>query len=162
MKKCIVFLVASLLLCGCAAEETFETVADVWVQQEEVQPREISVSLPGEAAMPAVESESGRMYLCEDYEIYIQTMEAGDLNATIQTVSGYSKEDLTVMETESDGVKRYDFVWACAGEKGDRLGRGVILDDGDTHYVMTVLRDADTTKISQIVWSDVFDSFSLS
>ncbi len=161
MKKCVLVGLLALLLCGCGAEETFETVADVWVTEAAATPREVSVTLPGEAAVPAVESDSGRMYLCEDYEIYIQTMDAGDLNGTIQTVSGYAAEDLTVMETEQDGVSRYEFVWASAGENGDRVGRGVILDDGSYHYVMTVLRDAETTKTSQVVWSEVFQSFRL-
>ena len=161
MKKCWIFVVLSLLLCGCAAEETFETVADEIVQPVMAQPRELTVNLPDNAVAPVLESDSEQVYMCEDYEIVIQTLNSGDLNATIQTVSGYSKENLTVMETESDGVKRYDFVWASAGEGGDMLGRAVILDDGSYHYVMSVLRDAATTEKSQIVWSEVFHSFGL-
>ena len=65
------------------------------------------------------------------------------------------------METQWDGVSRYEFVWVSAGERGDRLGRAVILDDGDYHYCMSVLRDADATEMSQVVWSDVFNSFAL-
>ena len=70
-------------------------------------------------------------------------------------------EALTVLETEQDGAKRYDFVWASAADQGEQLGRAVILDDGSYHYTMTVLRDADTTESLQVVWSDVFGSFSL-
>lgn len=161
MKRKIIVGLLALLLTGCAAEETFETISDDIVQPVMAQPREVSVSLPGEVSMPAMESDSGRMYLASDYEIYIQTLDRGDLNATIQTVSGYEKDALTVMQTSLDGVDRYEFVWTCAGENGDRIGRGVMLDDGDYHYVMTVLRDADTTETSQIVWNDVFDSFRL-
>lgn len=161
MKKCVLFVLLSVLLCGCAAEETFETVADEWAAPVMATPREISVSLPGETTVSAMESDTGRFYLCEDYEVSIQTLSGGDLNATIQSVSGYAKEELTVMETQLDGVKRYEFVWVSAGEKGDCIGQGVILDDGDYHYVMTVLRDADTTESSQVVWEDVFHSFSL-
>lgn len=161
MKRKIIVGLLALLLTGCAAEETFETISDDIVQPVMAQPREVSVSLPGEVSMPAMESDSGRMYLASDYEIYIQTLDRGDLNATIQTVSGYDKDALTVMQTSLDGVDRYEFVWTCAGENGDRIGRGVVLDDGDYHYVMTVLRDADTTETSQIVWNDVFDSFRL-
>lgn len=161
MKKWMIVGLLALTLCGCGAEETFETVADVWVTEAAAEMREVAVTLPGEAAVPAIESSSGRMYLCEGYEVYIQTMDAGDLNATIQTVSGYAAEELTVMETELDGVSRYEFVWASAGEKGERLGQGVILDDGNYHYVMSVLRDAETTKTSQVVWSEVFQSFRL-
>lgn len=160
MKKIVLVLLA-LLLTGCSAEETFETISDEILQPVMAQPREILVSLPGETAMPAMESDSGRMYLASDYEIYIQTMDSGDLNATIKTVSGYEKDSITVMHTQWEGIDRYEFVWSSAGENGDRIGRGVILDDGDYHYVLTVLRDAETTESTQIVWKDVFDSFEL-
>ena len=161
MKKTVLVGLMALLLCGCRAEETFEPVSDEWIAPVMASPREVSVSLPGEASVPAVESENGRLYLCEDYEVFIQTLDSGDLNATIRTVSGYEAEELTVMETNLDGISRYEFVWTSAGERGDRLGRGVILDDGDYHYVMPVLRDEGTTENSQVVWSEVFRSFSL-
>ena len=160
MKKIIIALLA-LLLTGCSAEETFETISDEIIQPVMAQPREILVSLPGETAMPAMESDSGRMYLASDYEIYIQTMDSGDLNETIKTVSGYEKDAITVMHTQWEGIDRYEFVWSSAGENGDRIGRGVILDDGDYHYVLTILRDAETTENTQIVWNDVFASFTL-
>lgn len=160
MKKIILF-VLMMLLCGCTAEETLETVSDDIVKPVMAQPAEIAVSLPGEVSVPTMEGDTGRMYLASDYEIYIQTLDAGDLNATIQTVSGFEKDALTVMETNPDGTDRYEFVWVSAGETGERLGRGVILDDGSYHYVMTVLRDAETTENSQIVWNDVFASFRL-
>jgi len=161
MKKILLLGLLALLLTGCGTEETLETISDELVQPVMAQPDEILVSLPGETAMPAMESDNSRMYLASDYEIYIQTLESGDLNRTIQTLSGYEKENLTVMETSADGVSRYEFVWTCAGENGDRIGRAVVLDDGSYHYTMTVLRDADTTETTQIVWHDVFNSFSL-
>lgn len=160
MKKIAIALLA-LLLTGCAAQETMETIADEIIQPVMLKPGEILVSLPGETAIPAMESDSGRMYLASDYEIYIQTLSSGDLSGTIRTVSGYEQEDLTVIHTEADGTDRYEFVWSCVGEKGDRLGRAVILDDGEYHYVMTVLRDAETTVSTQVCWNDVFSSFSL-
>ena len=105
--------------------------------------------------------DSGRIYLCKDYEIIIQTLEAGDLDETIRTLSGYDRDSLTVMKTRVEGADRYDFVWATAGENGERLGRAVILDDGNYHYTMTVLKDAEATKKTQVVWRTVFESFSL-
>lgn len=161
MKKFLLFVSMILLLTGCGESETFETIADEQMLPAMAQPQEILVSLPGETAMPVVESDNGRFYLAGDYEIHIQTLEAGDLNRTVKTLSGFERDALTVMETEQDGMRRYEFVWSCAGENGDRLGRAVILDDGSYHYTMTVLRDADTTENTQIVWHDVFASFSL-
>ncbi len=160
MKKWAVLLALACMLTGCAAEETMETVADVW-QEEAPEPREITVSLPDEAAAPAMESGARRMYVCQDHEILVETREGGDLQETIRALTGFEKEELTVVETEREGVTRYDFVWVTSTEEGQRLGRGVVLDDGYYHYTMTVLRDAENTEKSQIVWRTVFESFSL-
>jgi len=138
-----------------------ETVADEWVEEAQAAAREILVELPEEAAAPAAENADGRIYVCSDYEIEIHTMAGGDLDRTIRSLSGYGKEDLTVISSGGGDMKRYDFVWAAAGEEGDRVGRAVILDDGNYHYTMTVLRDADTVETSQIVWRTVFESFTL-
>ncbi len=163
MKKgwILAVLAAGLMLWGCQAEPTLETIADEWVQSVMAQPRQISVNLPDGALAPVLESDSEQVYLSDDYEIIIETLSAGDLNATVEHLSGYSRDNVTLVRTQQGDADRYEFVWASAGENGDRLGRAVILDDGDFHYCMSVLRDADTTKTSQIVWSDVFDSFSL-
>lgn len=160
VKKCCLLLVLVLLLCGCGAEETFETVADEWAAPAMAQPRQISVRLPDNGVVPVLENEEQQVYLAEDYELVIENRSAGDLNATVQAISGYGKEELTLMETQWEDVTRYDFVWVSAGETGERLGRGVILDDGNYHYCMSVLRDAEG-EMSQIVWRDVFGSFTL-
>ena len=159
MKKCGWILLLVFLLCGCAAEETFETISDDVAAPVMAQPREISVRLPDNAVAPVLESESRQIYMSEDYEITIETLSSGDLDATIQTLSGYGKEALTVIQTQSGEVDRYDFVWVSTGEQGDRLGRAVVLDDGEYHYCMAVLRDSQ--EASQIVWSDVFQSFAV-
>lgn len=160
MKK-LCWLLIPLLLAGCGAKETLETVADTPVEVAEVQQRQIQVELPDEAAVPAAQTESSRLYLCKDYEILIQTLEAGDLDETIRTLSGFDRDALTVMQTRVEGADRYDFVWVTAGENGERLGRAVILDDGHYHYTMTVLKDAAATRNTQVVWRRVFESFCL-
>lgn len=155
----MLLILMAVLLCGCTAQETFETISDEPVQVVMARPREISVRLPDNAVAPVLESEAEQVYMCEDYEIVIQTLSSGDLDATVRSICGYSRDRLTVMETQWDDVTRYEFVWAAAGEKGDRLGQAVILDDGNHHYCMSVLRDAQT--VSQVVWRDVFGSFTL-
>lgn len=151
----------ALLLSGCGAKETLETVSDTIIEPVPAAPAQISVRLPDNAVAPVLESESEQVYLCENYEIVVETHASGDLDATIAAISGYDREQLTVMQTQQDGAARYDFVWVSAGETGDRLGRAVILDDGSYHYCMSVLRDAENQEKSQVVWSDVFASFSL-
>lgn len=161
MKMSLFLIVLSLLLCGCGAKETMETVMDPAVEIVMPKPARISVELPDGAVAPVLNSQAEQVYTAEDYEIIIETLSSGDLNATIQKLSGYDKENLTVMETEEDGVKRYEFVWTAIGEHGSRLGRGVVLDDGNYHYCLSVLRDDHSKQNSQIVWSDVFESFEL-
>lgn len=160
MKKWMLWMIVPFFLTGCGAEETFETIADEQVLSVMATPKQIVVDLPEDAVAPVLESEGEQIYLCDGYDILIEVRPAGNLSGTIRDLSGYEKEDLTVMETQWQEVSRYEFVWASAGENGDRLGRAVILDDGDYHYCMSVLRDADG-KDSQIVWNQVFSSFDL-
>lgn len=160
MKKWMLVLILPLLLWGCSAEETFETVADEQVLSVMATPRQIRVELPENTAAPVLNSEYEQVYLCEDHEILLETLPAGDLQETIRSICGYEKSDLTVMQTQWDAVSRYEFVWAAAGEKGDRLGRAVILDDGQYHYCMSVLRDAEGES-SKTDWNQVFSSFGL-
>lgn len=65
---------------------------------------EISVRLPDNAVAPVLESDSEQVYLSEDYEIIVETVSGGDLSATIQRISGYTPDNLTVMETAQDGA----------------------------------------------------------
>ena len=159
MKKYVWVLLLVLLLQGCGTGEAMETVSDEMLLPVMADPVEVTVSLPGEAALPVSESENGRLYLSEDYEILVQTLDRGDLNATLEELTGCSADQLTVLETCLDGISRYEFVWASAGEKGARVGRGVILDDGNYHYCLSALWDADSTEKSQINWNQVFSSF---
>lgn len=158
MKKWLWMMVLSVFLCGCGAEETLETVSDEWVVPVMAQPREISVRLPEDVVMPVLEQDGRRLYMGQDYEIMLETLDAGDLSSTIRTLSGYEQDQLTVLQTRQANTERYEFVWTAAGEQGHRLGRAVILDDGNYHYCMSVLRNAGDT---QVVWRDVFGSFAI-
>ena len=120
---------------------------------------QIPMSVDGELSF--LENDQEQVYLCDEYELILQTVSSGDLDATVQTLTGCARDKLTLVKTRQSDLDRYDFVWTSAGEKGDMLGRGVILDDGSYHYCMSVLRSADGAKKSRIVWSDVFGSFDL-
>lgn len=161
MKKQVVIALVALLLSGCGAAETFETISDEQVVPVSAEIREVFISLPPEAASPVLEDEEGCVYVCGDYEIYQQTLSAGDLSATARAVSGYDAEDLTMVKTMAGTHKRYDFVWATVADQGDRVGKGCILDDGNYHYVLTIVGDAQTAGEHQAVWQEVLDSFAL-
>ena len=162
MKIKVLIALMALLLTGCGAEETFETVSDDLVQPVMAQMRHVSVWLPEDAAAPALESEDGAVYVCEDYEVYQQVLPSGDLEATVRSVSGFDLENLTVVTSSRDGCKRHDFVWASASEQGDRVGKGCILDDGSYHYVLTVLGNAESAGENEEEWRQILDSFALS
>lgn len=161
MKRVWLLLILGIFLCGCGAQETVETIADEWVVPVMAQPKSVRLVVPGEASVCTMESDTGRLYIGDCYEIAVQTLTAGDLDATLHSLTGFSGEELTLLRTMDSGAKRYEFVWTAAGEKGDRLGRGIILDDGDYHYCLTVLRDAELPKDCQVVWSEIYQSFGL-
>lgn len=160
MKRIIFLLMLACLLAGCRVQ-TMETVEDVWQEEPAAAPLQIQVSLPGEEALPVMETSGNRLYLSEHYQIEVQTLPGGDLSRTVQTMSGLEPGDVTLVQTEQGGLARYDFVWAAAGEEGDQLGRGAVLDDGNYHYALSVLRSAEDEATRQIHWDQVFSSFSV-
>ena len=160
MKKMLWIVLAGLLLTGCSQAPAAETVMDVLEEPVMAEPKEVRLELPGEAVACAMESDSGRLYLGDGYEVMVQTLPGGDLDATIRSLTGFSREDITVMQTSAQEPKRWEFAWAAAGERGERVGRGVVLDDGNYHYCLSVLQDAGDDDC-QIIWSQVFATFSL-
>lgn len=160
MKKIWILVLCCLMLVGCGQVEAAETICDEPEQQVLAAPREVRLNLPGEAVACAMESDSGRLYLGDGYEVMVQTLSGGDLDATIQALTGFRQEDITVIQTKGDYPRRWEFAWAAAGENGQRVGRGMVIDDGSYHYCLSVLQDADDEDC-QIVWSEVFHSFDL-
>lgn len=162
MKKCWIAAALALLLAGCGAQETFETVSDVYEVKDLPPAMQVQVMLPDDAAVPAMEdSRTGQIYLCDGYFVTVQILEAGDLNRTLQESTGFSKENLPIIETARDGLKRYECVWTSAGEAGDQVGRAVVLDDGSYHYVVTVMADAVRAGALQSDLQNVIDSVKL-
>lgn len=158
--KIVCILLMLVLLTGCGAQETFETIAD-WYYEPAVSAGVIRITLPQEAAVLASMDDGGSIYLCDGYSLCMQTLESGDLEQTLRTVSGFSSDRLQLVQTEQRGVKRYDFVWAAAGEGTDQLCRGAILDDGNFHYTLCVMSDADKTGDYVEIWDEIFSSFTL-
>ena len=106
MKRWLCGLLPVLLLWGCGAQETLETVSDEWLVPAMAQPREISLRLPEDLVMPVLETADRKLYLAEDYEIMLETMDSGDLDATIRSLTGYDSDRLTVIRTGQAGADR--------------------------------------------------------
>jgi len=161
MRKYGWLFAALILLTGCTAQQTFETVSDAYVQPA-VSVQQLQMTLPQEAGLPAMESENGgSLYLCDEYTVTVQTLSSGDLTDTFRQLTGYTPQQLTVMERDSGGITRYEAVWSAAGEGADQVGRIVVLDDGSYHYAITVMAEAAAAGELTDTWNELMDGISL-
>lgn len=161
MKKCWILVIA-LLLAGCGAQQTLETISDVYAQPVSASIQQVIVDVPQDAGVAVLQSDdTGKLYLCDGYTVTVQTMEAGDLEKTLRTVTGYSKEELSILQTQQENVKRYECVWTAAGEAETQVGRACVLDDGDYHYTVTVMAGESLAGELSQTWKELFDSFRL-
>ncbi|MBE6950660.1 MAG: hypothetical protein E7451_04910 [Ruminococcaceae bacterium] len=123
--------------CGADAEPVFETVEDEIVEVAAAEPAPISVWLPDGAAAQTM-AETGECYVWGECELRIQTLDGGDIRATLEQLTGLSADKLTVMEYERDGMQLYQTVWSCTSEEGITLGRCMVADDGNYHYCVSL------------------------
>ena len=162
MKKLLIAAMLSLLLTGCGAPEAFETMSDEYRVPDTPTQRPILVQLPENAAVTTVQNDSeGCLYLCEDFSVAVQTLESGDMDETLRSITGYPREKLTVRQTQVGDATQYECVFASAGEGGDQVGRTLILDDGSYHYTLTLLADADEAGKLTETWQKILDSVRL-
>ncbi len=163
MKKCIVLLVpVLLLLMGCEAQQTLETVNDVLAQPVSAQVQQVLLDMPQEAAAPAMEDDvTGKLWLCDGYTLTMQTVEAGDLEKTLRSVTGFPKSELAVVETAQGDVKRYECVWTAAGETEPQVCRACVLDDGSYHYILTAMAGESQAGQLRETFQTLFNSFRL-
>lgn len=160
LKKVILFIVLAFILSGCSTAN-FETVGNVdHTGQNSVLPRTIQLSLPPDAAVLTA-SGTDMLYTCNDYTLSLQTFPAGDLDATVRNLCGFSAADVTLLHSQCDDHRRADWVWVAAGEGGDMLCRAAILDDGNFHYSLCVYAAADEAAELTELWNQLFASFCL-
>lgn len=160
MKKLILVLGLAAILSGCAAQQTFETVQDVYAAPAAL--HQLRLTLPDEAALFVMEDGSGScFYECDGYTLTTQTLAGGELDQTLRLLTGYGADGLTVITTSRDGLRRYDGVWTAAGEGGDQVGRFTVLDDGTNHYAVTVMAEANAAGDLDDTWDALLGSACL-
>ncbi len=159
MVKICLFLMIGLLLGGCSAEPTFETLEDDHVQSVMQEERSVLLQLPEDAEV--IHSDAGVLYLCEGFEVTSQVLPGGNLEQTVQLLTGFPSEKLTVMVTDVTDYTRYACVWSAAGEGGDTVGRAVILDDGVYHYCLTMTASASVAAEVMLTWQQILSSYAL-
>ena len=162
MQKMILLLMLCGLLCGCGAQPVFETLGEIPVEGTLAQPQEILVELPGDLLQPVLQSEDlGKLYICDDFTMTLQTLEGGDLEGTLRACTGFGREDLTVISTQLGEVNRYDTAWTATGEGEPQIGRLAILDDGSYHYVLSVMAPSQKSGDLREKWQYLFNTFRL-
>lgn len=161
MKAIAVILSVMFLLCGCS-EDVFETIGDSVDVPVMAVPATLTVELPDSAAAPVMQGASGKLYFCDGYEIMVETLNSGNIDATIQTLTGFTKEKIRSVETMRSGVSCYEGVWSSAGEAGDQIGRVMILDDGSYHYCISMMTAANDAAACAAEWQAILDSINLS
>lgn len=160
-KRLVTALALAILLCGCAQTD-YETVSDEYTPLPPGEKAQMVLSFSGDTEVSAMESEAQEsIYFCDGFTLTKQTLESGDLDKTLRTVTGFGRDKLNLMTQNQDGFRRYDFVWSCAGEGGDQICRGSILDDGNYHYVVTTMAPEENALQLRAVWNDLFSSFTL-
>ena len=162
MKRIIILGFLLFILSGCAVSETFETVHDVYGELPSPEPASVDFLLPEDAATPVFHGDGGRLYFCDGYEIMVETLDAGDLNRTVTTLTGHASDSLTILQTDNSQPQRYECVWTAAGEGGDQVGRTVILDDGSYHYCISFTALAEDAGSLQETWQEIASSIQLS
>ena len=159
MKMICLMLMVAVLLCGCQAATTFETLEDVYYDQGENVPMQIAVSLPQGTTL--IRNGNSRLYLCDGYDITVEVMAAGDLDRTIRWLTGFSSDALTMVQTSVSDMTRYECVWTSAGEDADQVGRAVILEDGSYHYCVTLTAISEQSENVQEIWNELLNSIAL-
>ncbi len=163
MKILVLGVIIGMLLVGCKAPGVYETMQDSVEQVTPGKKMEIVVRLPVDASRQVMSSEeNGDLYFCSGYTLTVQTVEAGDLQKTFYHATGFTPDQLSVMETQQGDVTRYRCVWTAAGETGDQVGRCEILDDGNYHYIVTAMAEEKMAgQLREGAWKDIFNSFRL-
>lgn len=163
MKKIVFLLLLSLLLSGCDAVSTWETLGSVdHVSPTQAQLRQVMLTLPEDAALEVNASDLAvTVYSCDGYLICLQTFPSGDLSGTVRSLSGFSPEALTMVESACYDHQRYDWVWTAVAEEGELVCRGTVLDDGNHQYTLCAMALSEDAGALQAEWNSLFGSFCL-
>ena len=163
MRKIVIVLLLMAMLTGCGATQTMETLGNI----DHVSPtqpflRAVALTLPADAAVDTLAGEEGvTVYSCDRYMIVLQTFASGNMAESVRQLSGFTPDALTILESDCQDHKRYDWVWTAAAEEGDMVCRGAILDDGKHHYALCAMAKSQDAGSLQEDWNGLFASFCL-
>ena len=159
MKYIALVLAMICILAGCTAEPTWETMKDELDQPAVHQEHEVVMDTS--ASLLSMESEWGRIYLYEGFDVCIQIQESGDLGRTLQTVTGFQRDELMLVETSGGDFQRFDCAWSAMSADGQMVGRTILFDDGVHHYCITMTTQADHMAEVEDAWLGLITSIRI-
>lgn len=164
MKKWWILVPMALLLAGCSqpTEQVYETVGPIEYEPvAEAEPQYISVWTPSDAAVETLAGEDGgTLYSWSDCELRVTTVDAGDIQHTLETITGLDYDSLTVMNYRKDDTQYYETVWTTSSEDGIYIGRALVADDGNFHYCLSLTSPEGSNTTD--VYAEICGSFALS
>jgi len=161
---CLVCLFTLLTGCG---QPVWETVNDIVLSepvkawQEEAYVMQLGV--PEEAKL-ILENDSGCIYSTANAELEIETRTflASGLEHAVKTVSGFSQDELTILQTTRFDLPEYQFAWVSQTEQGARLYRADLIMDGTSCYCVVCSNLENTDDYYAFQARQVFSTFGLS
>ena len=143
MKLSVMLAAAALaaVCCGCAADTvTWETVDDeiVAASGPAEEPYVITFGVPEGVSLDPISQGNRSLYVQKDgdYEILSDVVTAPNADRAIEQVSGFSAEDLDVLETTRFGLPAYRFAWVSASDEGTYVSQAAVVEDGSYYYAL--------------------------
>lgn len=160
-------LCAVIALCGCSRAEqpVWETVADAYLLPANAAPAyDASIQLDGNTPLAEVFSDlSSQVYSDTEgrYEVAVETIMADSLAQLVRELTGFTLDQLDVLQRQQDGMMRYDMAWSAVSEDGNQSCRAAVIDDGLFYYVLTAQIPQELSAQCRSEVESVFQSFSL-
>lgn len=149
MKRILLCLMVGMMLGGCASEPVYETIGNAMEDTRPVSaPGTIELTLPEDAQMQVIDDEYGsKSYRIGDWEVWTQICDGGDINATLEQLTGISAEALTVMEYRLQDMPCSEVAWITTTDEGSLVCRTAVLDDGNYHYCISLMMPEEEAEV---------------
>lgn len=163
--KITVVLVLMMLLSGCAGA-AWETVEDINTAIPAASWQEaaysIEIGIPSDLALQE-QTADWSLYATENGELEVETRRflASDMKQAVKTLSGFSADRMTILQTTRFDLPEYQFAWLAQTEQGSRLYRADFVIDGMECYAVVCSRPEEAGMAFDEPIRHVFSTFGL-
>jgi hypothetical protein len=169
LKKWAWLPLCALLLAGCAAEPTWETVNDTIEDAATVaalgeEPYQIIFSVPMDAVLETFsQSDTRTVYTQADgeYEIEAMVLPTASIDEVVAELTGFAPDAVQTIKTERFSMPEYRFVWYSSSDEGGYLCRASVLTDAEYSYALVFSAREETGTTYRDCMNEVMDSFGL-